>query len=298
MMINTIRRFLTTPSTVFEFTVNTGANGTIQQYAIKRLAQSIQTRNDGQAQSMAQSALYTLLNHITMIYNNDPASSEKLPYFEEDDTTSEVTVKPLTDHEKHQVCTNVISAIAGVAVHLKDDKITESAFSILAQRRRFLVPVLEVVILDKLIDLALAAPRNVFTDVVTLYANISKKTVTSESKAISTAVLNCQNSLAHRINKRPDLYDLYLHNLLDLFVENVTTFNAQSPNNRKSRFLRLLQSSVFCFLFYAFCFLARTSRPKSAPRRSLSLFFATCGSTASCMASSRITFGFGNGRTR
>ncbi|RUP48544.1 hypothetical protein BC936DRAFT_144422, partial [Jimgerdemannia flammicorona] len=229
-MINTIRRFLTTPSPIFDLVVLCPGNLTIQQYAVKRLTQCIQIRPSAQIPEIATSTLYSFLNHISLIFRDTvPNGTEAISYPESRNsidslaTTADTSTRTLNDDQKLQVCVNAIVAIAGVACHLRDDKVTAAAYSMLILRRRSLSPAISASLLAKLVDLALIAPQNIFADIVSLFANISKEPVTTENKMISSAVLSSQLALAQRINVRPELYAGYLQNLLNLFVEKGNT---------------------------------------------------------------------------
>jgi phosphatidylinositol 4-kinase len=125
-MTNTICRFLATPSPVFELqTEKSKESVSVQQYAIIRLAQCVQTKPQAQVSQAAISTVYALLNEITRYTNNEDGNTDnqyKLP-LNGSGISGAPALEQLDDKQKQQVCANVLSAIVGVAVYLKDDHV-------------------------------------------------------------------------------------------------------------------------------------------------------------------------------
>lgn len=125
-MTNTICRFLATPSPVFELqTQKLKESVSVQQYAIIRLAQCVQTKPHAQAPQAAISTVYALLNEITRYTNNEngTADIEYKPSLNGSAISGAPALEQLNEKQKQQVCANVLSAIVGVAVYLKDDHV-------------------------------------------------------------------------------------------------------------------------------------------------------------------------------
>ncbi|RKP23994.1 hypothetical protein SYNPS1DRAFT_30235, partial [Syncephalis pseudoplumigaleata] len=124
------------------------------------------------------------------------------------------------DYLRHRlVSESIVAAIAGIASTLKDDKVTAFCLSILSRRLGNPVSPLDPVILDKLVDIALVAPENVFEEVIHMFTHIGKQRSSTKNAAITEAALQSQLALARRINERPDLYEAFLKSLLTLFTE-------------------------------------------------------------------------------
>ncbi|KAI9593558.1 hypothetical protein BDF19DRAFT_448167 [Syncephalis fuscata] len=124
------------------------------------------------------------------------------------------------DYIRHRlVSESIVSAIAGIASILKDNKVTAFCLSILSRRLGNPVSPLDPVILAKLVDIALVAPETVFEEVIHMFTHIGKQRSSSKNAAITAAALQSQLSLANRINSRPDLYEALLKSLLNQFNE-------------------------------------------------------------------------------
>lgn len=125
-MINTISRFLATPSPVFELQAG---DISVQQYAVIRLAQCVESKPKAQTSQVAISTLYALLNEISRYSGEDTGEVGHHAI------TGAPSAEQLTDKQKQQVCINALSAIVGVAVYMKD----ESVRSMNLRRRRGLL---------------------------------------------------------------------------------------------------------------------------------------------------------------
>ncbi|OZJ03933.1 hypothetical protein BZG36_03611 [Bifiguratus adelaidae] len=235
-----IRRFLTTPSAIFDYKIQTPNKTSIRDYAVLRMSQAIHGKTPSQCIKIATSNLYSLLNHVTVLYRDrriangvngnavpENGSIEKALL----DNPSET--HQWSEHEKEQVCANAVSALSGIVCYLKDDQLTASAFSMLVQLRRSAPMSLTSVILTKLVDIALISTKPIFKEIIDLYAILSKEPVTSENKVISSTVANCQLRLAQRVRDRPEIELLYLHNLLNLFVEKGNSIQRVIAKNGK-----------------------------------------------------------------
>ncbi|KAI8052348.1 hypothetical protein BDF22DRAFT_743918 [Syncephalis plumigaleata] len=122
------------------------------------------------------------------------------------------------DYIRHRlVSESIVTAISGIASTLKDDKVTAFCLSILSRRLGNPVSPLDPVILDKLVDIALVAPVNVFEEVIHMFTHIGKQRSSSKNTAITEAVkVSC---IGTTYQCRPDLYEAFLKSLLTLFTE-------------------------------------------------------------------------------
>ncbi|KAG1860880.1 hypothetical protein F4604DRAFT_1790537, partial [Suillus subluteus] len=109
--------------------------------------------------------------------------------------------------------------------------------SMLLQRLRTLELTLEAAIAYNLVDLALVAPEESFIDVVRVFLLINCATNLEDPGFPNNMVLAAQTRLARELDQKPDLYDVYLVELLTLFgdkgvaIQNVAT----SARNVKKR---------------------------------------------------------------
>jgi hypothetical protein len=70
-------------------------------------------------------------------------------------------------------------------------QVTAFCLSILSRRLGNPVSPLDPVILDKLVDIALVAPENVFEEVIHMFTHIGKQRSSSKNTAITEAVSHC-----------------------------------------------------------------------------------------------------------
>ncbi|KAI7893269.1 uncharacterized protein EV154DRAFT_600987 [Mucor mucedo] len=235
VMTNTICRFLATPSPVFELqTENVNEIISVQQYAIVRLAQCVQTKPEAQVSQAAISTVYALLNEITRYAGTENGTANNEYKTSNGSAISGVpALEQLSDKQKQQVSANVLSAIVGIAVYLKDDRIISQAFSMLALRRKMLSPAATASLTLKLVDLALVSPQETYCDIIALLSTFSREALHSENNLLNTSILAAQLSLAKRLSERPEYYQLYLHSLLNLFVENGNSIQRSMTKNKK-----------------------------------------------------------------
>ncbi|KAI9262886.1 hypothetical protein EDC94DRAFT_88967 [Helicostylum pulchrum] len=235
-MTNTICRFLATPSPVFELqTEELKESVSVQQYAIVRLAQCVQTKPQAQVSQAAISTVYALLNEITR-YTGSEGETGNTGYKNAPNGSSihgAPALEQLSEKQKQQVSTNVLSAIVGIAVYLKDDQIISQAFSMLALRRKMLSPAATASLTMKLVDLALVSPQETYCDIIALLSTFSREALNSENNLLNTAILTAQLSLATRLSARPEYYRLYLNSILTLFIDNGNSIQRSITKNKK-----------------------------------------------------------------
>ncbi|KAI8148722.1 hypothetical protein BJV82DRAFT_642239 [Fennellomyces sp. T-0311] len=220
-MTNAICRFLATPSPVFELQAEESI--TVQQFAIVRLAQCVQ-----------------LPRPLSPLY---AANGDRFSVFGKNVISGAPDADQLSEKQKQQVCANALSAIVGVAVYLKDDAIMAQALSMLVMRRKSLSIASTASLTSKLVDLALVSPPSVFGDILHFFSTLSREALTIDNKQLTTAqhvltfhamqINNAQLNLASRLSAKPDYYQIYLLNLLTLFVENGNTIQRTMTKNKK-----------------------------------------------------------------
>ncbi|CAG8472314.1 2360_t:CDS:10 [Dentiscutata erythropus] len=223
-MIKTIRKFLTTPSTIFELAVVADKNLTILDYAIIRLAYCLKT-----VPQETSSVIYNMLTSLSTGGHErppvQPASPKKtlapINTLSPDQISIHSSISGISRNEeqRQQVCENLVCTVTGVGCILKDDNITELCVTMLRSRLRNHTPAVDALILEKFVDIALISSDKTFTEIVRKFSEISRQKISSDNKVITSAVLKCQMDLASRISARPEFYELYLLNILSLFVD-------------------------------------------------------------------------------
>ncbi|KAI8097412.1 uncharacterized protein BX664DRAFT_326316 [Halteromyces radiatus] len=230
-MINSISRFLATPSPVFELYAS---DISVQQYAVIRLAQCVQSKPQAQMSQAAISTLYALLNEITR-YSGDDGNETGHHAI-----SGAPAAEQLNEKQKQQVCTNALSAIVGVAVYLKDEAIMTQALSMLLLRRKSLSVASISSLTSRLVDLALVAPAKVFEDILNMFSNLSRESLAIDNKQLSSSIQNAMHDLAVRLSSRPEFYQTYFSSLLTLFVENGNAIQRIMAKDKKSSDLPLI----------------------------------------------------------
>ncbi|KAI8370194.1 hypothetical protein BD560DRAFT_329659 [Blakeslea trispora] len=232
-MSETICRYLTTPSSVFDLTTQVDqTNVNMQKFAIIRLAQCIQTKPELQMRQAANSTFYALLNEITR-FSEQEITSNPAPLSRSSSMSGVTSSQSLNEAQKQQVRVNALSAIVGVAAYLKDESIISQAYSVLALRRKsFSVSTIST-LTKNLVDLALVSNVSVFRDIANLFSVLSRESLLTDDKQLSTAILDAQLALAQQLSLQPRHYDLYLSNLLSLFVENGNTIQRVMAKNKE-----------------------------------------------------------------
>ncbi|KAF9116746.1 phosphatidylinositol-4- kinase [Mortierella sp. AM989] len=214
-MVALLQQFLTTSSPAFE-----GPKAvTLQTCAVERLAQTLKHYSSGE--DVAMSTVYAMLN--TLYSHNTTATNENKQKFDQSILIQE----------------NIITAISKIACVFKSEKITPLVLSMLAQQIRHHSPKLDCVIVSRLTDMALTGSESSFNDITQILSNLSKLSISPESKPETTdlcdAVNACQLRLAKTINARPEFYSSYLSCLLKLFVEKGVQIQLTAQNNKKSQ---------------------------------------------------------------
>ncbi|CAG8512007.1 16686_t:CDS:10 [Gigaspora margarita] len=216
-MIKTIRKFLTTPSTIFELAVVADKNLTILEYAIIRLAYCLKT-----VPQEASSVIYNMITSLsTGGHDRQPVSPKKSlappsSSLSPDQISIHSSVSGIsrTEEQRQQVCENLVCAVTGVSCILKDDNITELCVTMLRSRLRNHTPAVDALILEKFVDVALISSDKIFSEIIRKFSDVSSQKISSDNKVITNAM-----DLASRINARPEFYELYLLNILSLFVD-------------------------------------------------------------------------------
>ncbi|KAG2366053.1 hypothetical protein BDR07DRAFT_1328601 [Suillus spraguei] len=239
-----LRRFVTSPLSIFEFAFNTEKRAPPPlTAAAKCLAVCIKLSPDDDC---IMSNMYSLLNYIAatskeitessssnqLLSNPLYASSITSPNDSVTFQSDETGLHGRSDEEKRVIGITTISVVTRLALEFHkagQEEVTKLTISMLLQRLRTLEPTLEAAIAYNLVDLALVAPEESFIDIARAFSQINRATNLEDPRFSNNMVLAAQTRLARELDQRPDLYDVYLIELLTLFsdkgvaIQNVAT---------------------------------------------------------------------------
>ncbi|KAL0081209.1 hypothetical protein J3Q64DRAFT_1850940 [Phycomyces blakesleeanus] len=234
-MINTLCRFLATPSPVFDLITIQGESPTrVQQLAITRLAQCVQAGPQAQQSKTANSTFYALMNEITRYSGEAQESNQNNNLGSSSVISGAPSHEQLSEKQKQQVCENAFSAVVGIAVYLKDDAIIGQALTmlVLVLRQTTLSINSRNQLTSRLVDLALVSPISVFQEIMILLSSFNREALLVDNKQLTISICNAQRELAKGMSSRSEFYFIYLNNLLNLFIDNGNTVQRIMSKNR------------------------------------------------------------------
>ncbi|KAI6045569.1 hypothetical protein EDC04DRAFT_2888588 [Pisolithus marmoratus] len=225
-----LRRFVTSPLSIFEFAFNSEKRAPPPlTAAAKCFALCIKLAS---GEDSIMSNMYSLLNFIAAIskeitetssqqllhnplYGSPYASSaDQLTYWSE-----ETALRGRSDDEKRLIGITTISVVARLALEFDNEEVTKLTISMLLQRLRTVEPTLEAALVYNLADLALVAPADAFVEIVKAFSSINRVANSDDPRFSNNMVLAAQTRLARELDRRPDLYGIYLEELLTLFSD-------------------------------------------------------------------------------
>ncbi|KAG2100206.1 uncharacterized protein F5147DRAFT_710970 [Suillus discolor] len=239
-----LRRFVTSPLSIFEFAFNTEKRAPPPLTAAAKCLALCIKLSPGDDSIMSN--MYSLLNYIAATSKEitESSSSNQLlsnPFYASSITSpndnvtfesDETGLHGRSDEEKQLIGITTISVVTRLALEFHaagQEEVTKLTISMLLQRLRTLEPTLEAAIAYNLVDLALVAPEESFIDVARAFSLINRATNLEDPRFSNNMVLAAQTRLARELDQRPDLYDVYLVELLTLFgdkgvaIQNVAT---------------------------------------------------------------------------
>ncbi|KAG7448129.1 uncharacterized protein BT62DRAFT_930208 [Guyanagaster necrorhizus] len=221
-----LRRFVTAPLSIFqfEFASETRAPPPLAA-AAKCLAQCIKL---APGDDLIMSNMYSLLNYIAATSKEIYESSSSYQIFSnplysgQDQGTLqsvETGLHALSEDEKRVVGISTISVVSRLALEFRMEEVTRLTISMLLQRLRSAEPTMEAAIAYNLVDLALFAPETAFVDIIRVFSTINRSANPDDPRFSNNMVLAAQTRLAQELHRRPELYDIYLVELLTLFAD-------------------------------------------------------------------------------
>ncbi|RDB21005.1 Phosphatidylinositol 4-kinase stt4 [Hypsizygus marmoreus] len=225
-MATHLRRFVTSPLPIFEFGFAAESRAPPPlAAAAKCLALCIRL---APGDDLIMSNMYSLLNYIVAtskeIYESSTSSqlgSDPI-YGSYDHASSQLFesgLGGLTEDEKRLVGISTISVVTRLALEFRVEEVTRLTISMLLQRLRSAEPTVEAAIAYNLVDLALTAPESAFIDILRVFSSINRSANPDDPRYSNNMVLAAQTRLAQELHRRPELYEIYLVELLTLFAD-------------------------------------------------------------------------------
>ncbi|CAK5277296.1 unnamed protein product [Mycena citricolor] len=240
-MATHLRRFVTSPLPIFEFEFASETRAPpplaaaakclavcIKVSELDTLKSSSPVEKLAPGDDLILSNMYSLLNYIAAtskeIYESSSSSqimSNPL-YTGHDHATIhavESGLRGLSEEEKRLVGISTISVVTRLALEFKMEEVTRLTVSMLLQRLRSAEPTVEAAIAYNLVDLALFAPESAFVDIIRVFSVINRSANPDDPRFSNNMVLAAQTRLAQELDRRPELYEIYLVELLTLFAD-------------------------------------------------------------------------------
>ncbi|KAH9852668.1 atypical/PIKK/PI4K protein kinase [Lenzites betulinus] len=235
-MAGHLRRFVTSPLSIFEFEFASTAHTPSPLLAAARCLSLCIDLAPGD--DLIMSYMYSLLNYIAAtsknIFETASVLSMNLGDVEDFDTlrSVETGLRGLSEDEKRTVGISTISVATRLALESKSEEVTRLTVSMLLQRMRSAEPTVEAAIAYNLVDLALTAPQSSFLDIIRAFSSINRSANLDDTRFSNNMVLAAQTRLAKELRGRVDLYQIYLMELLTLFADKgVAIQNAAISNH-------------------------------------------------------------------
>ncbi|PCH37888.1 atypical/PIKK/PI4K protein kinase [Wolfiporia cocos MD-104 SS10] len=221
-MAGHLRRWVTSPLSIFEFEfVSATRTPPPLVAAAKCLALCI---NLAPGDDQVMSYMYSLLNYIAAtskdLYEGASSASSLNEIADMSALHSvETGLRELSDDERRTVGISSISIATRLALEFQSEEVTRLTVSMLLQRLRTAEPTVEAAIAYNLVDLALIAPEASFMDIIRAFSAINRCAHLDDPRYSNNQVLAAQTRLAQELHRRPELYELYLVELLTLFAD-------------------------------------------------------------------------------
>ncbi|KAJ8463246.1 hypothetical protein ONZ51_g10373 [Trametes cubensis] len=222
-MASHLRRFVTSPLSIFEFEFATSAHTPSPLLAAAKCLSLCIDLAPGD--DLIMSYMYSLLNYIAAtskdIFETSSVLAMNLGDVSDFSTlhSVETGLRGLTEDEKRTVGISTISVATRLALESKSDEVTRLTVSMLLQRMRSAEPTVEAAIAYNLVDLALTAPQSSFIDIIRAFSAINRNANLDDTRFSNNMVLAAQTRLAKELKGRSELYQIYLMELLTLFAD-------------------------------------------------------------------------------
>ncbi|KAJ6502153.1 hypothetical protein C8R45DRAFT_975566 [Mycena sanguinolenta] len=221
-----LRRFVTSPLPIFEFEFASETRAPPPLAAAAKCLAVCIKRAPGD--DLIMSNMYSLLNYIAATSKEifESSSSSQMmsnPLYNGQDHATihsvETGLRGLSEEEKRLIGISTISVVTRLALEFKMEEVTRLTISMLLQRLRSAEPTVEAAIAYNLVDLALSAPESAFIDIIRAFSVINRSANPDDPRFSNNMVLAAQTRLAQELDRRPELYQIYLVELLTLFAD-------------------------------------------------------------------------------
>ncbi|KAI0934808.1 hypothetical protein AcW1_006214 [Taiwanofungus camphoratus] len=220
-MAGHLRRWVTSPLSIFEFEFVSGTRAPPPLVAAAKCLALCIDLAPGDDQIMSN--MYSLLNYIAATSKDIHESSATSSLSEVTDLSTlhsvEIGLRNLSDDEKRTIGISSISIATRLALEFRSEEVTRLTISMLLQRLRSADPTVEAAIAYNLVDLALVAPESSFVDIIRAFSSINRSANLDDPRYSNNMVLAAQTRLAQDLHRRPELYEVYLVELLTLFAD-------------------------------------------------------------------------------
>ncbi|KAA1469432.1 atypical/PIKK/PI4K protein kinase [Dentipellis sp. KUC8613] len=238
-MAHHLRRFVTSPLPAFEYEfVNETRAPAPLSAAAKCLALCIKL---APGDDLIMSNMYSLLNYIaatskdTHEYLSGPQPLRNSIFGGADHATLqslETGLGGYTEDERRLIGISTISVVSRLALEFQQEEVTKLTIAMLVQRLRSAEATAEAAIAHNLVGLALTAPEASFIDIIRAFSALNLSSNPDDPRFSNNMILAAQTRLAQELYKRPEFYDIYLTELLSLFVDKgVAIQNAAIQNH-------------------------------------------------------------------
>ncbi|KII89099.1 hypothetical protein PLICRDRAFT_698221 [Plicaturopsis crispa FD-325 SS-3] len=240
VMASHLRRFVTSPLPIFEFEFASEQRAPPALAAAAKCLALCITLAPGD--DLIMSNMYSLLNYIAATSKEISESSNNSqimnnPLYSPSDQSTLQSVstdlRGLSEDEKRLVGISTISVVTKLALEFRTEEVTRLTISMLLQRLRSAEPTVEAAIAYNLVDLAFTAPEASFIDIIRAFSAINRSANPDDPRFSNNMVLAAQTRLAQELCHRPELYDIYLAELLTLYADKgVAIQNVAIANHR------------------------------------------------------------------
>ncbi|KAI0064541.1 hypothetical protein BV25DRAFT_1930940 [Artomyces pyxidatus] len=250
-MATHLRRFVTSPLPAFEheFVSDTRAPAPLYS-AAKCLAICIKL---APGDDLIMSNMYSLLNYIaaTSKEMHETGTNGHSSLFGSDHATLhsvETGLYGYSEDERRLIGISTISVVARLALEFKQEEVTKLTIAMLVQRLRSAEPYAEAAMAHNLVDLALKAPESSFIDIIRAFSALSLSANSDDPRFSNNMILAAQTRLAQELHQRPELYDIYLTELLSLFGDKGVAIQNVAVQNRHVKAEDMIEQLVSLLL--------------------------------------------------
>ncbi|KAG8934422.1 phosphatidylinositol-4- kinase [Tulasnella sp. 417] len=233
-----LRRFVTAPLPIFQLEYPTHIRAPPPlTAAAKCLALCIKV---APGDDLVMSNMYSLLNYIaatskelsnpnvTPVVGQSPYAFDQLGI-----NSVETGLRVFDEDQRRLIGMSTISVVTQLALEFEEEEVTKLTVSMLLQRVRSAGPDVEAAIAYNLVDLALAAPPKVFSDIIHAFSLANRFSDPNDPRRTNNMILAAQTRLAQELGERREQRASYLCELLSLFGEKGIALQTQSATNKE-----------------------------------------------------------------